>query len=270
MKSIRFSLIFLAGLAIAIGKSAGQTLLEPNRAKIEEQCPFGLPSDGQVLFREGYILSHNNWLKIPNWVAYKLDTARLKQMRRSDDFRPDLELRPWQRAELSDYRGFPYDRGHLAPAADMKISTRALSESFFLSNMAPQVGPGFNRGIWKDLETLVRDWASPRGELWIITGPVFMDSNGDGIMEFKLIGKDHVAVPTHFFKIVIDKKPDGSLDTLAFVLPNEKVEGGDISEYISSIDDIERLTGLDFLAVLPDDIEEALESRVTDRVWGNR
>lgn len=253
--------LLLAAPCVALEFSAAE------RALIQEHLPFGLPGTEKLLFRSEYVLSHNNWLKVPNWVAYRLTREDLAgRVRRSEDFRPDPQLKPHQRAELPDYRASGYDRGHLAPAADMRASRRAMSESFLLSNMAPQAAP-FNRGIWEDLESRVRDWARRRGEAFVVTGPVFLDEDKDGVMSFRLLGPSRVAVPTHFYKIVVAKGGDGAWDGVALLMPNRGAEGARLADFLSTIDAVERATGLDFLEALPDDVEERLESRRAPALW---
>ena len=96
---------------------------------------------------------------------------------RSNDFGPDTSIPAGSRSELSDYSGSGFDRGHMAPAEDMTRSEKVMSECFLLSNMIPQIGDGFNNGIWKSLENAVRGWVQQRGELTIIAGPVFAVAN---------------------------------------------------------------------------------------------
>jgi endonuclease G len=166
---------------------------------------------------------------------------------------------------LSDYSGSGFDREHMAPAGDMKRSTRVMSESFLLSNMAPQVGIGFNRHIWENLESTVRGWVQQRGKLIIITGPVFILENGQ--VTYQVIGDNYVAVPTHFYQIVVDANDANNVNVLAFLLPNESLTGRHYSEFLTSVDEIERLTGLNFLEKLPDQIENKIEALIVTEVW---
>lgn len=241
---------------------------DKEQALLDKHSPFGLPSTGEMLVRDGYVLSHNNWLKIPNWVAYQVSTASVHgTAERQNDFRADPELKPWQRAEPSDYKKSGFDQGHMAPAAAMKWSAHAMSESFLLSNMAPQIGVGFNRGIWRILEDKVRQWAVERGEGYVIVGPAFYDTDGDGYMKFRLIGKSKVAVPTHCFMILVTKDKDRKLESIAFLLPNAKLKESELAQHLVSIHDIERLTGLDFLNRLADEEQDALEGEPAASLW---
>lgn len=240
---------------------------DKEQAFLDKHSPFGLPSTGEILVRDGYVLSHNNWLKIPNWVAYQVSTSSVRGLaERKNDFRADPELKPWQRAEPADYKKSGYDQGHMAPAAAMKWSARAMSESFLLSNMAPQVGVGFNRGAWRILEDKMRQWAVERGGGYVIVGPAF-NGDADGNMKFRLIGRSKVAVPTHCFMILVCKNKDKKLETIAFLLPNQKLKENELAQHIVSIHDIELLTGLDFLNKLPEEEQDELEGGREKELW---
>ncbi len=230
---------------------------------VNEHILFGFPStEGTVLYRQGYVLCHDNEKKVADWVSYHLtDGYLIKRTGRTDDFRPDPNLPEGQRSELKDYRGSGYDRGHLAPAGDMTRSEEIMSESFLLSNMAPQVGIGFNRGIWRQLESKVRGWAEDRRNLYIITGPIYAEE------DYETIGPNNVAVPTHFYKIVVScTETYEDIDAIAFILPNEKISSSPLEGFITTIDEVEDSTGLDFLHELEDAIENDLESLVAE-MW---
>jgi endonuclease G len=227
---------------------------------------LGKPQAVYERVHEGYVLGHDSWLKIPLWVQYQLYPEDiLGTSERSDDFRPDTSIPFGFRAELSDFVSSGYDRGHMAPAADMKRSDQVMSESFLLSNMAPQVGSGFNRQIWANLEAAVRGWVEQRGALTIITGPVFAVEQNR--ISFDVIGSDHVAVPTHFYKIVVDANNPDHPEALAFLLPNQSLSGRNYSEFLESIDNIEAATGLDFLSALPVVLQQSVESQAAATVW---
>lgn len=227
---------------------------------------LGKPQAVYERVREGYVLAQDARLKIPLWVQYELSPADLRgTANRTDDFRPDTSIPFGSRAELNDYRGSNFDRGHMAPAADMKRSQNVMSECFLLSNMAPQIGVGFNRDIWEELEAAVRGWVEQRGSLTIIIGPIFAVKEMQ--VSYKVIGNSHVAVPTYFYKIIVDTNDPNRMEALAFILPNENLSGHHCSEFLCSIDEIEKMTGLDFLSVLPQDVQEKVESRKADKIW---
>ncbi len=224
-----------------------------------EHLKYGAPSEGpDLLCRLGYALSHDADLKVADWVIYHLTRRRVAgRFPRIDHFRPDPDLDKKNRAALNDYKKSGYDRGHMAPAGAMKWSSRAMSESFLLSNIVPQVGAGFNRGIWRVLEERVRKWTTERGELYIITGPIFEGPT-------KTIGKNNVAVPSHFFKIIFDPI---QVEVIAFVMPNRRLETNNLPKHITSVDAIEGRTGFDFLSEIEDGIETMIERTKQPGLW---
>lgn len=223
-----------------------------------EYSALGTPgTSGDLLCREGYLLSHDPARKVPLWVIERLTREKATaKAERKDAFRPDPDLPKGKRAELSDYLRSGFDRGHMAPAADFRWSGQAMAESFYLSNMVPQVGRGMNRGIWIELERMVRTWAVDRGELFIFTGPVFEDC--------KTIGKNRVAVPTHIYKIIYDQ---GRREAIAFLMPNVPLRTRDMPIFITSIREIEQRTGLDFLSSEPQDTQDAVEITRAGGLW---
>ena len=245
---------------------------DPGGVLTDEQITFasrhlavGKPVAIYERVREGYALAYDARVKIPIWVQYYVTREDLAGTSvRSNDFRPDTSIPRGSRSELSDYRGSGYDRGHMAPAADMKRSDEVMSESFFLSNMSPQVGQGYNRGIWRVLETAVRDWINQRGSLTLITGPIFTINQSR--VNYGVIGSNNVAVPNSFYKIVVDHSSD-DVEVLAFIMPNENLSGRELREFLVSVDEIEGLTGLDFLSNLPDDIERTVEALEPSEIW---
>lgn len=207
-----------------------------------------------------------------DWASYHLTDEYLKEAApRADDFRPDPDLGKDKRSELVDYAGSGYDRGHLVPARDMARSAQTMLESFLLSNMAPQVGPGFNRGIWRHLEEKVREWAIERRNVYVMTGPLYLDVSGRRITDIthlETIGPNKIAIPTHFYKIVVSVGSSlNDLDAIAFILTNASNPSRMLPAFIVSIDEIERLSGLDFMHDLEDSIEVPLEAEKPERIW---
>lgn len=222
------------------------------------QIEYGAPSYGGVLLcREGYVLSYNTARKTADWVAYHLTREEMRgNIPRTNDFRPDPDLAPDQQAEVKDYSHSGYARGQLVPAASMRWNTRAMSESFLLSSVAPQAKE-MSSGIWKFLEQKVRDWVNSRGELYVVTGCIYGTSNP------KTIGPNHVAVPTAFYKVVFDPI---RVDAIAFIIPNRKEESSDLPKFITSVSKVEQETGLDFLSELDDGVESLIEAKA-DPFW---
>ena len=230
-----------------------------------EHLRWGFPGGGCTpLVKEVFITCHDAQKRVPEWVTYHLTREDLAQVEveRTDDFRPDPELSDEERAELADYRGSGYDRGHMAPAADFKRSRLAMSTTFLLSNMAPQ-RPQLNRGRWAMLEDAVRQLANDHGSVWIYTGPLYLDSDGRPAAGTQTIN-GRVTVPSHFYKAVLCEHDSGTHEMFAYIMPNgtEPVTGA-LTEYVVTVDAIEAATGLDLFAALPDALERRLESRRT-------
>ena len=225
-----------------------------------EYAAFGVPgTSGDLLCRKGFLLSHDARRKTPLWVAERVTRERLKaKLKRSDNFQPDADLPKGQRAELSDYKGSGYDRGHMAPAADMAWDGQAMSESFYLSNMVPQAGAGMNRGIWAELEKKVRKWAQQRGELYIYSGPIYKEG------EIETIGRNKVAVPNYLFKVILDPK---GREALALIMPNRPLNTQDMPKYLVPVDEVEKQTGLEFFSALPPKEQERIESVKAPALW---
>jgi endonuclease G len=229
-----------------------------------EHVQWGFPGGGcTFLTKDHYVTCHNNEYLVPDWVAYHLTRDNLQgNTARTDNFRADPELPEGERAVLADYRRSGYDRGHMAPAAAFQRSREAMSETFVLSNMAPQ-RPNLNRRIWRILEEQVRSLAEAHGNIWVFTGPLYLDANGDPAEPTVFIGPTDVAVPTHFYKAILCEHTTGTVETFAFIMENRlQPLVGQPSGYLVSVDSVEALSGLDFFAALPDTDEDRLEALI--------
>ncbi len=191
------------------------------------------------------------------WIAYELTSEETKKkFDRSDKFIVDPAIKTGS-ATNADYTGSGYDRGHLAPAADMSWSRQTMQESFYYSNMSPQ-DQSFNRGIWKKLEELVRSWAVENKSLYVVTGPIL--SSG-----LSTIGPNNVSVPNYYYKVLLDySQPD--IKAIGFILPNHANKGS-LAEFAVPIDRVEAMTGLNFFPNLPDQQENSLESSICTSCW---
>jgi len=222
----------------------------------------GYPNTGvdeEVHLYTGFSLVYSEEFEQAAWVAYILrrDQVTGGGEDRTDDFRTDTTILTGSAAP-ADYLRSGYDRGHLAPAADMKWSPAAMSESFLMSNMSPQQ-PGFNRGVWNRLEARVRQWAVENDSILVITGPVL-----NGIVTF--IGENRVGVPGYYYKIVADISPP-DYKIIAFLLENRS-SGADLMTFAVSVDSVESVTGLDFFNSHPNrEIIEYYESRTDKTRW---
>ena len=218
--------------------------------------PYYTQSD-QVIFHTAYSLKYSEQHEQASWVAYTLKSSHTSgSVGRTNDFRIDYKVKTGS-ASLSDYKGSGYDRGHLAPAGDMKRSSTAMSESFFMSNMSPQ-HPSFNRGIWKKLESTVRNWAVDDGMIYIVTGPILTGN-------YKTIGHNNVSVPDYYYKVILDYS-EPEIKGIGFILSNQKSKSS-LQSFAVTIDEVERKTGIDFYHALPDGIEEQIESTIDINKW---
>lgn len=203
-----------------------------------------------------YDLAYNELHEQAKWVFYKLDSSRINgPISRTDKFKID-PLIVTVSANHNDYRGSGFDRGHLAPAGDMTWSLQAMNESFYYSNMSPQV-PSFNRGIWRKLESKVRSWVTDFDSIYVTTGPVLelnLSSIGEG-----------VSVPKYFYKSLVGFRDSRAL-SIAFVLPNEGSQK-ELQEFVISVDSLENLTGIDFNSKLHSNLQSPLENSVCMNCW---
>lgn len=217
------------------------------------------PRQQQIIRHTGYTVSYNKDTKLPNWVSYELTRAETKgKEKRSNRFIAD-PLVKGAIATNADYTRSGYDKGHMAPAADMKWSPVAMNESFYFSNMCPQ-HPQLNRRGWKKLEDKIRDWAVADSAIIIICGPVIKKQP-------KTIGKNKVVVPQQFFKVILSPfvKP---MRAIGFLFNNEQ-SVDPLSAYVVTVDSIERLTNMDFFSLLPDEIENKIEAEANYFQWPN-
>lgn len=231
---------------------------EENQASIIEKLEIPKVNSGDVVINHtGYSLLYNEDHEQASWVAYELTKDETNNIfERTDKFIVDPLVKTGTATD-ADYSGSGYDRGHLAPAADMGWSATTEAESFYYSNMSPQE-PGFNRGIWKRLEDLVRTWAVENNSIYITTGPILTTG-------LPSIGPDKVSVPKYFYKVILDyTEPD--IKAIGFLIPNSS-QSSSLQSFVVSIDSIEALSGIDFYPKLPDDQEKRLEKSITIDDW---
>ncbi|MBQ0071238.1 MAG: DNA/RNA non-specific endonuclease [Spirochaetales bacterium] len=221
------------------------------------------PLEGhQIVAHTGYTLSYNEEYEVPDWVAYELtrDEVAVQAVDRKDNFRADAAITTLS-ADLNDYKGSGFDRGHMAPAADFRWSPESMDDTFFLSNMCPQTH-AFNAGIWSDLESAVRTMAYDNETIYVVTGPVLTDG------PYETIGKNKVAVPKRFYKVILDYTDPG-IKAIGFLMDHENSKQP-LSTFAVTVDEVERVTGIDFFPLLPDEEEELIESTLDLSQWSLR
>ncbi|SFG16818.1 DNA/RNA non-specific endonuclease [Prevotella sp. KH2C16] len=251
----------------AIGRMAGlyESPAEPAQAmrpRLKTVTKFELPvplkdRPEQILTRMGYTVSYNRETKTPNWVAWHLTRQHTYgRAQRSQEMFTEDESVDAPRATDQDYYNSRYDRGHMCPAGDNKWDENALRQSFLFTNICPQ-NHNLNRYEWNDIEILCRSWAREYGSVDVVCGPVFSG-------ERKTIGRNKVRVPDAFFKVVLCR--NSGAKAIGFVYQNTGKKQN-VYDCIRTVDEIERLTGIDFFPALDDRTEERVEAEARIKSW---
>ena len=216
---------------------------------IDDKCPQfvlrGAPisklTNTQYICKTNYAIHYRYDTKTPEYVVEHVTKEAISgPAKRKDDFRPDPDIPKQHQSQLSDYAGQPYDRGHLAPGANNTQNDIIMSESFFLSNMMPQV-PNNNRGIWKQLETYIRNWVLEGKDIYLVTGTIYAPN-------YPTIGANKVGIPTEVWKVIIDRQKGKAI---GFLMPNAALPVADLPKYAVSVEHIEQATGINFMPQLP-------------------
>lgn len=223
---------------------------------IEKPAPLKGKSE-IILNRKGYTVSYNKENKNPNWVAWHLTSEHADgEYKRIGDYQEDTEV-PKPRATKEDYGRTRWSHGHMCPAGDNKWDAEAIKESNLLTNICPQ-DRGLNSGLWNVIERDCRKWVRKYGDLYIVCGPVFLNS------EHEVIGKNKVVVPEAFFKVILCLNPKPK--AIGYIIRNnEGKKKRDL--YINTVDEVEKITGIDFFPALPDDIENEVEAYSNRNDW---
>lgn len=213
----------------------------------------------EIVRHMAYTVSFNRKHKLPNWVAWVLTPERINgSISRSDNFQPDPDIRKGQTAEDSDYRRSGYSRGHMCPAADNKHSKQAMEESFYFSNICPQL-QSLNGGDWNELEEKCRKWAKRYQCIYIVCGPIICNNSP------KTIGTNKITVPDAFFKVIM-RHTDKETKAIGFIYPHKK-QNFDIWHYAVSVDEVEKQTGINFFSKLPKNEERKAEAAFNPKDW---
>ncbi len=207
---------------------------------------YGCPAADQILVNRFYSVGYSYYFRQAKWALEIVDPDKKDEetVERLDNFRPDFRVPKSFRADLSDYSGSGFDRGHLVASADLNDEHIQNSETFLLSNMSPQAR-AFNRQKWRYLESAVRELDRKKDvlETYVITGPIF-----DFGTPISLIGKSDkngisIPVPSHFFKCILAEKKNGKLYMWAFEMKNDQLDG-ELKEYQKTTSYIEQRAGI--------------------------
>ena len=266
-KALSFFLIIIFVAAYTVGKcnKGADSVGKPNNgvdAEVEYTAiEIPVISDKNTPHEQvhnlAYTASYNRETRCPNWVAWHLTGEHADgPCKRLNNFHEEERL-TGIKATLHDYKGSGWSRGHMCPAGDNKWDKKAMYESFSLVNVCPQ-NANLNSGLWNSFENDCRKWARKYGDIYIVCGPVFMNR------EHETIGKNKVVVPEAFFKVVLCM--NGSPKALGIIVRN--TDGNRKRDlYYNTVDQVERIVGMDFFPALPDEIEEAVENQADINMW---
>lgn len=215
----------------------------------------------KIIEYTGFTVSYNPELHIPNWVCWELTADEAAGSEPRGNFAPDPDVPDCP--VPSDYTHTGYDRGHIAPAGDMKWSEEAMNQCFYMTNMVPQE-PTLNRGPWNKLEQKCRQRAMTDSAIIIISGPVLGKGKSD-IREY--LSRRRIAVPQKLFKVIFSPYAERPR-MMGFIFPNDEIKGG-MQPYAVCVDSVEAVTGMDFFYWLPDSLETALEKECDFNKWSN-
>ena len=236
-----------------------------NLPNLRRETIYGMPAADQIMFNRHYVLGYSYYFRQAKWALEIVDPDN-PGLDRSDSFRPDYRIPETFRADLVDYAGSGYDRGHLVSSANQRETELQNSETFLLSNMSPQK-PKFNRDIWKKLETEVRKLDAKAGilETYVICGPIFyfdkpVESIGAGDRN-----EVTIPVPNAYFKSVLTENKRGALHMWSFVLPN-KESNKSLDTFLVPTTLVEKLAGIKLWERLGGKKIDREKSRVR-RMW---
>lgn len=241
-------------------KSEEQSVIvETGKTPKEDTNSYFLPTSttDQIIHHQNYSLSYSEPHEQAEWVAYELKAAHLSY---TNHKRPYFEIDKSVKTGAAHWRNYKksgYDRGHLCPAGDRRFTKEAHDETFLTSNVSPQEHE-FNAGVWNRLEQKVRYWARKNDGIFVVTGGVL--KNG-----LKTIGEEDVSVPNQFYKVILDNTK-GNIKVLAFLM-DHKDSDLPLYKFVVSVDEVEKLTGIDFFPKLEDSVENRLEASSSYKSW---
>ena len=238
-------------------KTSGTSVAEGNYDGLEIPVYTKGTLSETIRKRYSYTVSYNHEMKNPNWVAWTISAEHASGKVQRMAFQDDEDM-PDPKGYLSDYYNSGYDRGHMCPAADNKWSEKAMEDCFLITNMCPQDN-GLNRGMWNSIEQQCRSWAVKYGKVYVVCGPIYLNQ------QHRKIGKNKVVVPEAFFKVVL--RMGDYPQAIGFICRNQSQKGRKKTDFVNSIDEVERITGYDFFSKLPDNIENKVEAKADINEW---
>lgn len=247
--------------------------LAPSR--VSEIMKFGYPGFDNLRTFEDFVVSYDRKTRTVHWVFEHLTPERMVHDPSVDrskcKFRPDESMHPYFRSLNEDYLRSGYDRGHMAAAGNHRKTQLSVDQTFLLSNMSPQVGQGFNRDKWNHLEKRMRNHAKNNRNVYICTGPLYLphqESDGNLYVKYKVIGKNHVAVPTHFFKVALIEKAPHQFELESFLLPNAVIPNDTpLKNFMVPLNSIERAAGFLLFDKVPKNELQLVNGKKAGGLW---
>lgn len=241
-------------VSAAVPMTTEQHSQQPAANRISEIMIHGFPGLDHVRSYSDYVLSYDRRNRVPHWVFEHLTVESIKRNEEVDrskcDFKPDDSIHHFFRSDNSDYKRSGFDRGHLAAAGNHRRHQKHCDETFYLSNIAPQVGTGFNRDAWNRLESYVRKLAKLYKNVYVCTGPLYLpkkEADNKMYVKYQVIGSNSVAVPTHFYKVIVGETLDNKYEMEAYVMPNQVIsDDTPLQVFQVPPESIERAAGLLF------------------------
>ncbi|MEG2157579.1 MAG: DNA/RNA non-specific endonuclease [Bacteroidaceae bacterium] len=267
MKKFGFLFLILSLIAMVIASKKESDPIRNSRnsdttceTKWLEIPLFTLDTNEQIIKHSAYTLSYNKQNNEPNWVAWQLTDKETEGVKpRKNNFLPDPSIAEPYQVIWKDYAHSGFDRGHMAPSADMKFNEQAMEECFYMSNVCPQ-NAKLNQNSWKTLENACRRWAKTENNIYIVCGPLFFKSPRT------YIGKYHpIAVPEAFFKVILSTQK-GKEKAIGFIYKNIKNKQP-MQEAVRSVDQVEQITKMNFFSLLPDALESKIEATSDLKKW---
>lgn len=217
---------------------------------------YGIPNNLATLHYSNHILQYDFQKRIPLWVSEHItkDTSFGSADRQQCNFKPDNNIPEKFRSRNEDYLNSGYDRGHMMPAADVRADQEAMSETFLLSNIVPQNSEN-NQGFWSRMEIYCRSLLKKYSDVYIISGPLFLPTEAlnskEQVVTYKVIGTNHIAVPTHLYKVVLAENNGKPVSIAAFVVPNKEInDEATLKGHQMPLERLEKLSGIEFFPKL--------------------
>ncbi len=234
-----------------------------NETKYEIPQIIDKKTPSEIIEHKGFTISFNKETLCANWVAWCLTREEVenKVVPRSNFFTADTTLPEQYQVQYYDYSGTGYSRGHMAPSADMRWDKQAMDDCFLMSNICPQ-HEDLNEGDWNSLEMACRRWAKKEGEIYIACGPIY-----DGSHKTIYIGDRHIALPDHFYKVIMVLTP-GKERAIGFIFQNTTGVQF-MKDNFETVDEIEKLTGIDFFSNVPKELQDKIEANADFSLWND-